>query len=104
MDLKKAAKCLKSLIDEKEDNLIKYAKVSALLEGFEAENRNIDGSMIDNYADEKINKVRGWFCMLCGIGEDGYTPEKIRENLKNDIFALGGIISSDGLTLKPSLK
>jgi len=105
MHLQKAIERLNYLIDNKPNDLSKHAIAHSLLSGFEAENRNIDGAMIDGYAEEKISSVRIWFNMLCGIGEDGYTEDKIRENLRSDLYKLELIISSDDLSLElPSAK
>lgn len=71
MHLRKAIERLNYLINNEPDDLSKYAIAHSLLSGFEAENRNNDGSVIDGYAEEKISSVRIWFNMLCGIGEDG---------------------------------
>ena len=101
MHLKKAIEKLNYLVNNEPDDLSKYAIAHSMLAGFEAENRNSDGSMIDGYAEEKISSVRIQFTMLCGIGEDGYTEDKIRENLRSDLYKLELIISSDGLSLEP---
>ena len=101
MNLKKALDQLRRLVDEEPNDLNKYAKVHALLSGFDSENTDVNGAMINVYSDEKIDDVRIYFCILCGIGEDGFTKEKVRENLHSSIGKLGMIISDNELTLQP---
>lgn len=101
MNLHKAIEQLRRLAAANSpDDLLKFSLVQALLAGFEEENRAVDGSMINAYSAEKIGSVRTWFAILCGIGEDGFTPEKARENAFSDIGKLANIISRDGLSLE----
>lgn len=99
MHLGKALDHLRCLKDEGPDDLSKFSKAEALLNGFERENRGPDGSIFNIYYEEKITTVRSWFAMLCGIGEDGYPQDKIRSNLMTDIGKLKGILSGDELGL-----
>lgn len=103
MKLDKACNALRQLALDGSigDDFLKLAQASALLDGFDKENHHWDtGELIDGYANEKIDTVRMWFEMLCGVGEDGYTPDKIRENLLTDLGKLSMLIASDGLSLK----
>jgi hypothetical protein len=100
MNLNKAIEVLSYLRTEEEDDLAKYAKVHALIDGFRVENRGRNNEMINSYVEEKIHEVEIWFQILCGIGEDGWPAEKLRENLINAIYGLGKLITDDGLSLR----
>ena len=54
---------------------------SVLLDGLEKDNQadKETGERVNGTVCEKIDDARGWFEILCGVGEDGQWPE---ENLR----------------------
>ena len=101
MHLGKAEEQLWKMIDDGEPNdLAKYSKASVLLDGFERQAHDLNGNVTNGYALEKISDVRGWYTMLCGVGEDGYTEQKLIENLRAAIGKLKRTIVSNGLSLQ----
>ncbi len=56
--------------------------------------------MIDAYVEEKIQEVETWFQILCGIGEEGWTEEKLIENLVGALNGLTRLITQDESSLQ----
>jgi hypothetical protein len=89
MYVKKACDHLFELAISGPANLATFATVSVLLDGLNAENADCEaGERLNGTARNYIRQVRSWFEILCGVGEDGWTEEKVRSNLRTDVSVL----------------
>ncbi len=87
--------------DDSAIDLAKYAIASALLDGFDRAARDSNGNVTNGYAREKIDNVRGWITMLCGIGENGYDDlDQVAMNLRGDLGKLKLTIAGNGISLQ----
>jgi hypothetical protein len=101
MHLCKATQALLTLIDDGPDDLLKYAKAHPLFHALERANRDDDGDVADGYIEEKLCSARGFFAILCGVGEDGaWTREQVRSIIYQDVMKLEAMVSDDGLSLR----
>lgn len=89
MHVAKACKALSELSKAPAD-LDTYTKAAVLLAGLEADNADVDeGERPNETMKSKIHDARGWFEILCGIGEDGEWPEnRLREFVRSDVAGI----------------
>lgn len=82
-------------------NLDTYTKAAVLIDGLLAST----SAWLEN--DERPNEIvrsklrsaRGWFEILCGIGEDGnWTEDHLRDMIRADLYGAEMHINRDGLT------
>lgn len=78
-----------------DDNIIHIARHAFTPEEVEevfAGSRKVAGEVVG----EKIQDARGWFEILCGIGEDGDWPEeRLRDFIRQDLLVLEEQIGED---------
>lgn len=96
MNLIKACDALWELVENGENNLLKYAQASALLDEFWRENHDpLTGKTIDAYASEKIHKVRHYFEDLCGLSDDLSSPAGLHDDFREAVYKLRNIVDND---------
>jgi len=71
-----------------------YSQANALITEFYTENRDFNGSIVDDALEEKIFDVEMYFQKLYdlhkdGFDEDGFDEEGVRKNLRSSIHKLG---------------
>ena len=98
MDLIKAIEHLSHLRTHETDDLLKYAKVHALLDVFKEENTTDDGVTANEYDGQKIDKVELGFQVLCGLSSE-LPLEQARTSLIADLQALQKIVGTSGKSL-----
>ena len=69
-----------------------FVTASVLLDGLEKDNSaaNESGQRENGTVDEKLSGARGWFEILCGIGEDGnWAEDRVRNFIMQDLSVIG---------------
>lgn len=99
MHVRKAHDELLKLLDSAPANLDTLTKAAMLLDGMEASNMDADeGERPNETVNEKLHSARGWFEILCGVGEDGNWPEAdLRHFIRCDLVVVNDNIAPDGL-------
>lgn len=98
MDFIKAIDKLNHLRVHEADDLLKYAKVHAIIDGFHAENTTEDGVTANAYDSATIAEVERGFQNLCGLGDD-FPAEETRAELALDLERLRQIVGQNHKTL-----
>ena len=91
MHVRKAHDELWKLTTSAPANLGTFVTATVLLDGLDKDNEDVDtGDRSNGTAREKIRSARGWFEVLCGIGEDGQFPEEqVRDWIRQDLSVIG---------------
>jgi hypothetical protein len=79
-----------------------YTKAAVLIDGLLRSNADSDnGERPNEIVNSKLRDARGWFEILCGIGEDGNWPdEQLRDLIRKDLHGAGMHIEPAGLCFK----
>ncbi len=90
MHVGKALDKLLKLLDSEPTNLDTFVKAVVLLHGLDKANSDFDiGERVNGIVREKIQDVRSWYEILCGLGEDLNLPkEDICGHIRNCLFTL----------------
>ena len=80
-------------------NLGLFTKAAVLLAGLDKDNEDIDtGERLNNTAREKIEDARGWFEVLCGIGEgpaDQWPEGGVRNFIRQALYEISQQINDE---------
>ena len=78
-------------------NLGTFVTATVLLDGLDKDNEDVNtGERLNGTAREKIRSARGWFEILCRIGEDGqFSEERVRDWIRQDLSVIGDQIDSE---------
>lgn len=97
MHVRKLCKALSDLTTSGGANLETFVTASVLLDRLETDNNDVDlGWRVNGTVLEKISSTRGWFEILCGIGEDYNRPESdIRAFILQDLSVIEGNIQPE---------
>jgi hypothetical protein len=102
MHIRKAVDQLKTLAGSPA-TLDTYTKAAALLDGLAQENQEVEiGESPNETVDDKIDSARGWFEILCGIGEDGgWTEAELRDFILRDLYLIADQIERESRPESP---
>jgi hypothetical protein len=73
-----------------------FVTASVLLDGLDKDNKEIGpGERVNGTVQEKLSNARGWFEILCGIGEDGeWSQEQLRMYIRQDLSVIEGQVDT----------
>lgn len=103
MHVRKAHDQLLKLVNSAPASLTTLTTASMLIAGMEASNTDHPdiGERPNETVREKLHSARGWFEILCGVGEDGNWPESdVRHFIRCDLDIVGDNIAPDGLEFR----
>jgi hypothetical protein len=79
MNVDKAWETLSRLVEDSSDDLLKFAKASAILDGIE---RGVPSHPVAEQTRRIIFDTRQWFEELCGLGDYDSGDAQIRQQLR----------------------
>jgi hypothetical protein len=106
MHIRKACDELRKLASAPAD-LGTFTTAAVLLDGLDRDNEDIDNGRLNNTAREKIEDARGWFEVLCGIGEgeaDQWPEGGVRGFIRQALCEIEQQIDGEGNSPRPHFK
>ena len=101
MHARKAHEQLNRLIDAAPADLATFTQAAVLIERLLKLNRRPEEGRPNETVKSKLQSARGWFEILCGVGEDGaWREDDLRHYIRCDLATAADNFTEDGSCYK----